>query len=103
MVQRLLKMEKVTDVTIAADGKIAYDVVLQNMAKTDNFDLIFMDVQVSSYFHCQRLLISKLQSQMPNMDGLEATKLIREAGYKGPIVALSAYSDEANVKVLHST
>lgn len=33
------------------------------------------------------------------MDGLEATKLIRTAGYKGPIVALSAYSDEANVKV----
>ena len=39
--------------------------------------------------------------QMPNMDGLEATKLIRQAGYKGPIVALSAYSDEANVKGCH--
>ncbi|TID26297.1 hypothetical protein E2P81_ATG00772 [Venturia nashicola] len=83
VVQRLLKMEKVTDVTIAADGKIAYDLVVENMAKTDNFDLIFMDVQ------------------MPNMDGLEATKLIREAGYKGPIIALSAYSDEANVKSCH--
>ncbi|QDS71075.1 hypothetical protein FKW77_008897 [Venturia effusa] len=83
VVQRLLKMVRVTDVTIAADGKLAYDVVLENMAKTDNFDLIFMDVQ------------------MPNMDGLEATKLIRKAGYKGPIVALSAYSDEANVKSCH--
>lgn len=34
------------------------------------------------------------------MDGLEATKLIREAGYTGPIVALSAWSHESNVKVL---
>lgn len=49
VVQRLLKMEKVTDVTIAADGKLAYEVVLENMAKTNNFDLIFMDVQVSTY------------------------------------------------------
>lgn len=51
VLQRLLKMEKVTDVTIAADGKIAFDVVLENMAKTDNFDLIFMDVQVRSNIH----------------------------------------------------
>jgi osomolarity two-component system, sensor histidine kinase SLN1 len=38
---------------------------------------------------------------MPNMDGLEATRLIREAGYKKPIVALSAYSDVTNVKGCH--
>ena len=36
---------------------------------------------------------------MPIMDGLEATRLIRNAGYTGPIVALSAYSDDTNVKV----
>lgn len=36
---------------------------------------------------------------MPNMDGLEATRLIRKAGYTGPIVALSAYSDDTNIKV----
>ncbi|KAE9966659.1 hypothetical protein BLS_006869 [Venturia inaequalis] len=83
VLKRLLKMENVTDVTTALDGKIAYDLVLENMAKTDNFDLIFMDVQ------------------MPNMDGLEATKLIREAGYTGPIVALSAWSHESNVKNCH--
>jgi osomolarity two-component system, sensor histidine kinase SLN1 len=38
---------------------------------------------------------------MPNMDGLEATRLIRETGYKKPIVALSAYSDDTNVKGCH--
>jgi osomolarity two-component system sensor histidine kinase SLN1 len=36
--------------------------------------------------------------QMPNMDGLEATRLIRAAGFAGPIVALSAYSDDTNIK-----
>jgi osomolarity two-component system sensor histidine kinase SLN1 len=38
---------------------------------------------------------------MPNMDGLEATRLIRKAGYAGPIVALSAYSDDTNIKHCH--
>jgi len=36
------------------------------------YDIVFMD------------------HMMPNMDGVEATKLIREAGYKHPIVALTA-------------
>lgn len=40
---------------------------------------------------------------MPNMDGLEATRLIRKAGYTGPIVALSAYSDDTNIKVSAAT
>jgi osomolarity two-component system sensor histidine kinase SLN1 len=47
VVQRLLKMESITDVTIAVDGRVAYDMVIENMARSDNFDLIFMDVQVS--------------------------------------------------------
>jgi osomolarity two-component system sensor histidine kinase SLN1 len=56
VVQRLLKMESVTDVTIAVNGKVAYDMVIENMAKTDNFDLIFMDVQVSIPNLPQRIL-----------------------------------------------
>src|ERR1700761_3611489 len=41
--------------------------------------------------------------QMPNMDGLEATRLIRQAGFKRPIVALSAYSDDTNVRSCHDS
>lgn len=35
---------------------------------------------------------------MPNMDGLRSTRLIRQMGYSGPIVALSAFAEESNVK-----
>jgi len=54
-------------IKIAENGAIA----LQNALDTE-FDLILMDVQ------------------MPEMDGLEATKQLRQAGYLKPIVALTA-------------
>lgn len=44
------------------------------------YNLIFMDVQ------------------MPILDGLQSTRLIRQAGYSAPIVALTAYAEESNVK-----
>ncbi|KAI1284047.1 osmosensing histidine protein kinase SLN1 [Xylaria sp. FL0933] len=80
VVSRMLKLEDVYDVTIAKDGQEAYDLVKANMEKHTDFDLIFMDIQ------------------MPNVDGLQSTRLIREAGYSAPIVALTAFSDESNVK-----
>ncbi len=52
---------------LVEDGKQAIDAVM-----TDSFDLILLDVQ------------------MPNIDGLSAARLIRRAGVKTPIVALSA-------------
>ena len=36
--------------------------------------------------------------QMPNVDGRESTRLIRQTGYKAPIVALTAFADESNKK-----
>jgi CheY-like chemotaxis protein len=35
------------------------------------------------------------------MDGLEATRLIRKSGFTRPIIGLSAYSDDANVRDCH--
>lgn len=35
---------------------------------------------------------------MPILDGLQSTRLIREMGYSAPIVALTAFAEESNVK-----
>lgn len=80
VVSRMLKLEDVYNVTIAKDGQEAYDLVKANMESNAHFDLIFMDIQ------------------MPNVDGLQSTRLIRQMGYSAPIVALTAFSDESNVK-----
>lgn len=42
------------------------------------FDMILMDVQ------------------MPRMDGIQSTRKIREIGFDGPIVALTAFTDDSN-------
>jgi PAS domain S-box-containing protein len=55
------------NVTIASDGIEAVQ-----KATTGSFDLIFMDMQ------------------MPNMNGYEATRALREKGIKTPIIALTA-------------
>ncbi|KAM3079406.1 Histidine kinase osmosensor [Clarireedia jacksonii] len=80
VVLRMLKLEDVYDVVIAKDGQEAYDVVKQSMEQGKFFNLIFMDIQ------------------MPNLDGLQSTRLIREMGYSAPIVALTAFAEESNVK-----
>ena len=80
VVLRMLKLEEIYDVVIAKDGQEAYDMVKEGMAKGELFDLIFMDIQ------------------MPNLDGLQSTRLIRQMGYSAPIVALTAFAEESNVK-----
>ncbi|KAK1750573.1 putative signal transduction histidine-protein kinase [Echria macrotheca] len=80
VVSRMLKLEDIYDVTIAKDGQEAYDLVKANMENNQRFDVIFMDIQ------------------MPNLDGLQSTRLIRKMGYSAPIVALTAFSEESNVK-----
>jgi osomolarity two-component system sensor histidine kinase SLN1 len=35
---------------------------------------------------------------MPNLDGLQSTRLIRQMGYSAPIVALTAFAEESNVR-----
>jgi signal transduction histidine kinase/ActR/RegA family two-component response regulator len=56
-------------VTVAGDGRVALD-----EAARHKFDVILMDVQ------------------MPEMDGLEATRLLRERGVRTPIIAMTAHA-----------
>lgn len=80
VVLRMLSLEGKFDVVVAKDGQEAYDKVKEEMANGQYFDVIFMDIQ------------------MPNLDGLQSTRLIRQMGYSAPIVALTAFSEESNVK-----
>ncbi|KAF7196067.1 Two-component system protein B [Pseudocercospora fuligena] len=88
VIRRMLKLEKILDVTIAENGEQALDLVKstssseaswESEASTPPFDLIFMDIQ------------------MPTMDGLTSTKLIRQHGFTKPIVALTAFAEQSNV------
>ena len=62
-------------VTIAENGKIALDLLSHN-----RYDLILMDVQ------------------MPVLDGYETTKIIKELGYKLPVIGLTANVDQDSRK-----
>ena len=68
------------DVTVAKDGQEAFDMVKESMEQENFFNLIFMDIQ------------------MPNLDGLQSTRLIRGMGFSAPIVALTAFAEESNVQ-----
>ncbi len=61
------------EVVIAADGRQACEQVAQG-----DFDLVLMDMQ------------------MPEMDGIEATRRIRDAGHRVPIVAMTANAMDAD-------
>ena len=62
------------DVVVADNGQVACDLALAARDDGTSFDVILMDMQ------------------MPVLDGYDATRRLRKAGYKGPIIALTAHA-----------
>jgi len=62
------------EVTVVESGKLAMEAALTARDKGSPFDVILMDMQ------------------MPIMDGYEATGQLRQKGYAGPIIALTAHA-----------
>ncbi|PHR95336.1 MAG: hypothetical protein COA78_30355 [Blastopirellula sp.] len=75
--QRLIKFilsKAGAEVTIAENGKIAFEKANKAQAENRPFDVILMDMQ------------------MPIVDGYESTQRLRNQGYTGPIIALTAHA-----------
>lgn len=62
------------DVQIAENGRIAFETALAAEKDGSPFDIILMDMQ------------------MPEIDGYEATSILRSKGYAGTIIALTAHA-----------
>lgn len=81
VIKRMLRLEGFNNITMANNGAEAVDLVKSSYDTMNFYDIVFMDVQ------------------MPKMDGLTATKIIRNnLQFKKPIIALTAFADESNVK-----
>ena len=61
------------EVTVVDDGRHAVETTLESRRNGTPFDAVLMDIQ------------------MPEMDGYEASRQLREAGYSGLIIALTAH------------
>jgi len=72
-VGQVLRAAKV-EVDIAGNGRVACRMAEKSLAEGRPYDVILMDIR------------------MPEMDGYEATEWLRQHGWKGPIVALTAHA-----------
>ena len=71
------------DVDMANNGQVACDMAMQSLADRSPYDVIFTDIW------------------MPKMDGKQATKWLRENGWKGPIIAISSHNTAKDHTGIH--
>jgi signal transduction histidine kinase len=71
LLTHILKKQGLT-ITLAENGRKAVELALAADSAGERFDMIFMDML------------------MPEMDGYEATRALRKAGYDGTVIALTA-------------
>lgn len=67
-------------ITIAENGQIAFDKAMHALKQGTPFDVILMDMS------------------MPVMDGYQATAALRDAGYTGSIIALTANAMDSDMQ-----
>lgn len=75
----LLLQRAGVEVVVVDNGKRAVEAALTAAKSVEPFDVILMDVQ------------------MPEMDGYEATRALREQGYNRPIIALTAHAMKSDL------
>lgn len=80
VIKRMLKLEGYENITVACNGEEAIEIVRGSIESSCVFDLVLMDIQ------------------MPKLDGLSATKLLRDMQFDKPIIALTAFADDNNAE-----
>jgi CheY-like chemotaxis protein len=77
LIRRILEKAGAT-VDIVENGRLAIEKAEDSLTQQRPYDVVLMDVQ------------------MPEMDGLEATRRLRRSGWRRPIVALTAHAMEGD-------
>lgn len=77
IIKRMLRLEGIKDIDVVADGEQVVRKIGEAIKEGIHYDVVFMDVQ------------------MPRIDGLQATKIIRGTlGYPYTIIAMTGFADE---------